>query len=384
MKDPKWTGRPIFGGRVISSGRYFSLLLILFCAPVCGTGRLHSEPTEKVWHEIVAGNKLIWHIEQPEVRQEVTVYPQILIRASDLVTVTAGGCVQIGGRNHTWKRYLDPRGDNGNLYHGMIRLGAGSAGFKMVPISDIFGRQLPHAAFVYGEEPACPVCPVPLVLGYSDNGYDDNGYGHDDDETDNECNGDGPAWVRVTLEPGYQTFDNQLFSVRYRSDGLINGTLRNQTDRPLPCAILEFNTYGRGRDLGNVWEYQEMGLQPFETRSFSFEFINEAGTVPAEVVRLIDVKHYCEGHSTSDSRFGFYREVGFDRRGGDSRRWPLPSVDACEEACNNDRRCQAYTFVREGVQGPTAICWLKDSVPEPVPDSRRTSGTSPWVNRVRP
>jgi hypothetical protein len=265
----------------------------------------------------------------------------------------------------------------------MIRVGAGSAGLKMVPISEIAGRQLPHGAFVDGEEPACPACPVPLVLGYYDNDYGDNGYRHDEDETDNECNGDGPAWVSVTLEPGYQTFNNKLFSVEYRGEGLISGTLHNKTNRPLPCATLEFNTYGRGRDLGEVWEYVEMGLQPFEARPFTYEFIERAD-IRAEIVSLRDIKHYCAGRSSSDSRFGFYREVGFDRRGGDYRRWPLPSVDACEEACNNDRRCQAYTFVREGVQGPTSICWLKDSVPEPVPDSRTTSGTSPWIDRVRP
>jgi hypothetical protein len=38
-------------------------------------------------------------------------------------------------------------------------------------------------------------------------------------------------------------------------------------------------------------------------------------------------------------------------------------------------RCKAWTWVRKGVQGPAAHCWLKDSVPPPVPDKNCWSGT---------
>jgi hypothetical protein len=35
----------------------------------------------------------------------------------------------------------------------------------------------------------------------------------------------------------------------------------------------------------------------------------------------------------------------------------------CASACAQNARCDAYTFVPPGIQGPYARCWLKDSIP---------------------
>lgn len=38
--------------------------------------------------------------------------------------------------------------------------------------------------------------------------------------------------------------------------------------------------------------------------------------------------------------------------------------DVCRKACGADSKCRAYTYVKPGVQGADAVCWLKDRAPE--------------------
>ena len=51
-----------------------------------------------------------------------------------------------------------------------------------------------------------------------------------------------------------------------------------------------------------------------------------------------------------------------------------PDVDLCLEACQKDPRCKAFTYVKPGVQGPKARCWLKDAVPPAKSSSCCISG----------
>jgi hypothetical protein len=69
-------------------------------------------------------------------------------------------------------------------------------------------------------------------------------------------------------------------------------------------------------------------------------------------------------------------EAGTNRKGSDYSNFNLSSADpnACESACTGDQACKAWTYVRPGVQGPTARCWLKNQVPNPAPDNCCTSG----------
>ena len=46
----------------------------------------------------------------------------------------------------------------------------------------------------------------------------------------------------------------------------------------------------------------------------------------------------------------------------------------CQNACAREARCQAYTWVRPGVQKPKAVCWLKDGVPSPTRNADCVSG----------
>lgn len=43
---------------------------------------------------------------------------------------------------------------------------------------------------------------------------------------------------------------------------------------------------------------------------------------------------------------------------------PMPDVELCKRACARNADCAAFTYVRPGLQGPNAVCYLKDTVPE--------------------
>jgi hypothetical protein len=66
-----------------------------------------------------------------------------------------------------------------------------------------------------------------------------------------------------------------------------------------------------------------------------------------------------------------------DRPGSDFKNFDLPSANPnlCKSACEQEgRTCQAWTFVRPGVQGPSARCWLKTTVPAAFTNDCCTSG----------
>lgn len=69
-------------------------------------------------------------------------------------------------------------------------------------------------------------------------------------------------------------------------------------------------------------------------------------------------------------------EFGLDRRGLDYTSFDLPAADPnlCQAACAKDSRCKAFTYVKPGVQGSAARCWLKHTVPKTLPDTCCVSG----------
>ena len=58
-------------------------------------------------------------------------------------------------------------------------------------------------------------------------------------------------------------------------------------------------------------------------------------------------------------------EKEVNRLGGDYRSFELTADDPelCRAACDDDVRCRAFTYVKPGLQGPAAKCWLKETVP---------------------
>ncbi|MEV4780247.1 PAN domain-containing protein [Burkholderia sp. LMU1-1-1.1] len=70
-------------------------------------------------------------------------------------------------------------------------------------------------------------------------------------------------------------------------------------------------------------------------------------------------------------------ETNIDRPGGDFTHFTVGAgqLSVCETACTKDSRCATWTYVRPGVQGPAAQCWLKDRTPPPVASDCCTTGT---------
>lgn len=70
-----------------------------------------------------------------------------------------------------------------------------------------------------------------------------------------------------------------------------------------------------------------------------------------------------------------------DRPGGDFRHTALPAADPelCVSQCAFDQHCVSYTYVRPGVQGAKAMCWLKNTLPPKVVSACCESGHMRYV-----
>jgi hypothetical protein len=79
-------------------------------------------------------------------------------------------------------------------------------------------------------------------------------------------------------------------------------------------------------------------------------------------------------------------EPDTNRPGRDYRDFELKRADpeACRQACVKETRCRAFTYVKPGVRGPRAHCWLKDAAPAEKQSSCCVSGvkTQKAVQRV--
>lgn len=69
-------------------------------------------------------------------------------------------------------------------------------------------------------------------------------------------------------------------------------------------------------------------------------------------------------------------QAGTDMMGSDFRSLTLDAADpqVCRQACADDTACRAYTYVKPGVKGPKAVCFLKNAAPRPVANDCCTSG----------
>ncbi|MDF3812268.1 MULTISPECIES: PAN domain-containing protein [Rhodopseudomonas] len=69
-------------------------------------------------------------------------------------------------------------------------------------------------------------------------------------------------------------------------------------------------------------------------------------------------------------------QANFDRPGGDYSRAPVPSGDPadCALTCERDRRCRSWTFAYPTSPDHGAVCWLKSTVPQLLPNNCCVSG----------
>jgi hypothetical protein len=60
--------------------------------------------------------------------------------------------------------------------------------------------------------------------------------------------------------------------------------------------------------------------------------------------------------------------------GADYRHLSTDNSADCQSACKKDKECLAWTYVRPGVQGPDARCYLKNKIPQSTINNCCTSG----------
>ena len=146
----------------------------------------------------------------------------------------------------------------------------------------------------------------------------------------------GPRASFVTVQ-----YDTDFFGGDYRNFALDGA-------RPNQC-IAECNRDDRCR----AYTYVPPGVHSPAARCWLKERINE----PRQQNGMI----------AGAKRSPLKQSANTDRRGGDYRNFTLraPQPTRCAQACANENRCRAYTFVPAGVQGPEARCWLKDRVAQP-------------------
>lgn len=79
-------------------------------------------------------------------------------------------------------------------------------------------------------------------------------------------------------------------------------------------------------------------------------------------------------------------ESDTDRPGMDYRSFNLPDPrpELCRQTCMQEHQCKSFTYVKPGIQGPSARCWLKSGVPAPMKSSCCISGVKVSKEEVTP
>jgi PAN domain len=71
---------------------------------------------------------------------------------------------------------------------------------------------------------------------------------------------------------------------------------------------------------------------------------------------------------------------GVNLPGHDYAHFDAPSAFVCRTTCGGESRCQAYTWVKPGIQGPSGVCWLKHTLPAIVKDTCCDSGPRNFIS----
>ncbi len=153
-----------------------------------------------------------WIVERPEVRRQLTVYPDIRFAPGDRVTVRAKGCVNTGNRPKMWKRYVDPYGnDTDRFYHGLIWIpGAriehqgerlvtpvGTAPVRISGIAGGMNADLKPDPQEFVIDPPSTGIESALRLGYESAHYKDNGYAGE--PSGNGCDKPGVGHATIVI-----------------------------------------------------------------------------------------------------------------------------------------------------------------------------------------
>lgn len=105
---------------------------------------------------------------------------------------------------------------------------------------------------------------------------------------------------------------------------------------------------------------------------------------PIPVKSMITVKLHGKYVSEDKIILTHKMEQNSDRRGWDYQRLNMNTSDpgACYDACYKDSKCKAWTFVKPGIKGKQAVCYLKKKIPPATESNCCVSGV--FRKRVHP
>jgi hypothetical protein len=76
-----------------------------------------------------------------------------------------------------------------------------------------------------------------------------------------------------------------------------------------------------------------------------------------------------------------YAVDGINMPGSDYAHFNADSASICRDSCGGDSRCQGWTWVKPGIQGPSGHCWLKSRLPKLVKDNCCSSGPRNFITQ---
>ena len=122
--------------------------------------------------------------------------------------------------------------------------------------------------------------------------------------------------------------------------------------------------------LFQVFYYPEVSAGPYSSRaalhvtsSEPYSTIDIADSAPSQQAGVPVVKADPRAVAAEMTRLPTL-EPDTNRAGQDYRSFETDGdPDLCRRTCADDSNCKAFTYVKPGVQGSRAVCWLKSGVP---------------------
>ena len=125
---------------------------------------------------------------------------------------------------------------------------------------------------------------------------------------------------------------------------------------------------------GTPWMYVEVCASNISGKNCSHKVVSAAGeaVLDAPPPGQRPIKTTGAPKDPTDPAF----QPNTNLPGMDYRSRPLSGNDPllCQDLCNGDAACKAWTFVKAGVQSARAVCWLKNDIPRPAHDINTVSG----------
>lgn len=178
------------------------------------------------------------------------------------------------------------------------------------------------------------------------------------------------CWLKNTV-PNWKPCDNCTSGTRFQQEANIDRPGSDYTSFDLGEARPELCEASCARDSNcQAYTYVVPGVQGPAARCWLKNGVPAANGSWATV---------------SGARRGFENNV--DRPGFDYTHFAVAADPRiCRDACATDKRCKSFSYVQPGLQGPSAVCWLKSGAPAPGPAAGVTSGMKRGleVNTDRP